>query len=264
MNVAVAVLSIVLGLVYFSWGAMTLVEFRRNWRQFGFSHFGAAWIAMTLACGPHHLVHGVHILFEGRQAGVVDLIALGVGAPAGVIWFLLRIEAFTGGSGDRFVAGTPAWLMAVPVFAGVYVGALGAAAVELGGYDSANLAAALPGFAIAAIASVIGVYLVRTQLANRHPLGGWSVSGLALAFVFPSCGAMHAVHSLYILNGQYAFDIHGAVIDWFTVPAGLYFLWVVQALFRGSFRDWNGVPKKLRAAAGEVEAALALAAREAA
>jgi hypothetical protein len=264
MNVAVAVLSIVLGFVYILWGAMTVAEFRRGWRQYGFSHFGAAWIAMTFACGPHHLVHGVHILFEGRQAGVVDLVALAVGAPAGIVWFLLRLEAFNGGSGDRFVSGTPAWLMALPVVSGVYVGALVAAAIELGGFDAANLPAALPGFAIATIASVIGAYLIRTQLANRQPLGGWSVSGIALAFVFPSCGAMHAVHSLYILNGQYAFDIHGAVIDWLTVPAGLYFLWVVQALFRGSFRDWNGVPKKLRAAAGEVEAAVALTARQAA
>ena len=73
----------------------------------GFSHFGAAWIAMAFTCGPHHWVHGVHLGFEGRAAGVLDFVAVLVGVPAGVIWFLLRVEAFRGGRGDRFIRGTP-------------------------------------------------------------------------------------------------------------------------------------------------------------
>jgi hypothetical protein len=44
------------------------------------------------------------------------------------------------------------------------------------------------------------------------------------------------------MTGLYAWDIHNLVIDYFAVPAAIYFLWVVQALYRGTFHDWNGAP----------------------
>jgi hypothetical protein len=50
---------------------------------------------------------------------------------------------------------------------------------------------------------------------------------------------MHAVFALYSLTGAYAFDSHGMLIDWLAVPAGLYFLWVVQGLYRDAINDWN-------------------------
>jgi hypothetical protein len=91
----------------------------------------------------------------------------------------------------------------------------------------------------------IGYFLARTQLANRKPLGGWSLSGLALAVVFPTCALMHGVYALYALSGKYALDYHGFVIDWLAVPAAMYFLWVVHGLYKGTFRDWNGAPPKM-------------------
>jgi hypothetical protein len=94
---AVATLNIVLGLVYFQYGTMTAIELRRNWREMGLSRFGIAWILMAFTCGPHHLVHGIHVAMEGRHAGDLDLIATLIAFPPGVIWFLLRLEAFRGG-----------------------------------------------------------------------------------------------------------------------------------------------------------------------
>ena len=129
MSATVAALNIVLGLVYTQYGTMTLYEMVRNRRTMGFSHFGAAWIAMAFTCGPHHLVHGIHVGFEGRTGGVLDLAAVLVGFPAGVAWFLLRVEAFRGGRGDRFWKGDPLWVLALPTLAGIYVTALVAAAI---------------------------------------------------------------------------------------------------------------------------------------
>jgi hypothetical protein len=80
---------------------------RRDWRSFGFSHFGAAWIAMAFTCGPHHLAHGIHVGLEGRPGGPLDLLAVVVGLPVGVGWLSLRLEAFFGGRGDRFILGEP-------------------------------------------------------------------------------------------------------------------------------------------------------------
>ena len=244
-TIAVGVLNVVLGLVYTQYGTMTAIEMRRNWRTMGFSHFGAAWIAMAFTCGPHHFVHGTHVLLEGRSGGVLDLVAVLVGFPAGVIWFLLRLEAFFGGRGDRFIAGTPGYVAAMPFVAGIYLGVMlaivgGGAAISLGAAPSA-----LPTLLLVVIYSAIGFYLVRTQLANRRQLGGWSVSGIALAVIFPTCALMHGAYAYYVMTGSYAADVHGLLVGWLAVPAGVYFVWVVQALYRGTFRDWNSTGRAL-------------------
>ena len=248
MSAAVATLNIVLGLVYTQYGTMTLVEMIRHRRSMGFSHFGAAWIAMAFTCGPHHWIHGTHIAFEGRHAGILDLIAVLVGVPAGVAWFVLRVEAFRGGRGDRFLPGDPLWVLALPTIGGIYVTALVAAAIGRGPLNAEHLVAVLPNLLLVGIYCAIGWFLLRTQLANRRPLGGWSVSGLSLTVIFPTCAAMHAVYALYGLNGRYAADLHGVGIDWLAVPAGVYFLWVVRALYRGTYADWNGSPLRARPA----------------
>ncbi|HEV8626678.1 MAG TPA: hypothetical protein VG034_19700, partial [Acidimicrobiia bacterium] len=56
----VALSNLVLGVAYTGYGMMTAIEMKRDWRTFGFSHFGAAWICMAFTCGPHHLDHGLH------------------------------------------------------------------------------------------------------------------------------------------------------------------------------------------------------------
>ena len=247
MALTAAALNVVLGLVYISYGTMTLIEMVRDKDTRGFSHFGAAWIAIVFTCGAHHWVHGLHIGFEGRSVGALDLIAVMVGFPAAAVWFVLRAEAFAGGRGDRFVPGSPLWVLALPTILGVYLTALVAATLGVGGLhlESGALPVILPNLLILGLYSAIGYFLARTQLANRKPLGGWSLSGIALALVLPTCGLMHGVYALYALSGKYVLDYHGFVIDWFAVPAAVYFLWVVHGLYKGTFRDWNGAPPKL-------------------
>lgn len=248
----VATLNIVLGLVYTQYGTMTLLDMWRN-RSMGFSHFGAAWIAMAFTCGPHHWVHGIHVL-EGGGAALLDFLVVAVGFPAGVIWFLLRVEAFRGGRGDRFVSGNPLWVLALPTLTGVYVTALAAAMIG-GGWgvlDAQSII--LPNVLLLFLYCAIGYFLARTQLANRGPLGGWSLSGLALTVVFPTCGIMHIAYAYYSLQGLYQYDWHLAIVDWVSVPAAVYFLWVVHALYRGTFHDWNGAPRAVAPAPATVPA----------
>jgi len=243
VTTAVGISNLVLGLVYCQYGTMTLIEMRRHWSRMGFSHFGAAWIAMAFTCGPHHVVHGLHLLTTGASAGPLDLAVVLIGFPAGVTWFLLRVEAFRGGAGDRFIKGTPLLVLALPTLAGVYLGALLAILVSTGKFAGEHVAAVAPNLLLVFIYATIGYYLGRTQLANRRPLGGWSVSGLALTVIFPTCAVMHAIYAYYSLSGRYGPAVHTTVVDWVAVPAGMYFLWVVQALYRGTFRDWNGTPR---------------------
>jgi hypothetical protein len=105
-----------------------------------------------------------------------------------------------------------------------------------------------PGFAVWANVILVGLYMavgwfvLRTQLANRASMGGWSVSGLCLSAIFPTCAVMHAVWAVYAVADRYAQDGHGLLIDWLSVPAGIYFLGVVRGLYRDSLRDWNDGP----------------------
>ena len=239
MRASVAVLNLVLGSVYTSYGLMTIVDLKRGWRTRGVSHFGLAWIAMAFTCGPHHLEHGLHIAFASRDAGVLDLIAVLVGFPAGVIWFLLRVEALRGGRGDRVVEGTPTWVRALVWASALYLVAI-AASVGVVLADSASLTPRItPNVILLGLYGLIGYYLLRTQLANRVTSGGWSVSGLALTIVFPTCGLMHAMFAVYASSGRYAVEWHGLLIDWLAVPAAIYFVWVVRNLSLGVFSDWN-------------------------
>jgi hypothetical protein len=239
MSTTVGILNIVLGIVYVQYGTMTVVDMKRGWKTLGFTHFGAAWIFMAFTCGPHHIVHGIHALNAGRDAGGLDLAAVLIGYPAGVGWFLLRLEAFTGGRGDRFIPGTPRWLHALPVLAGAYVSALVAATLRLGSPELDRIWLVVPNVLLIGIYGMIGFYLLRTQISNRPELGGWSASGLALGVIFPTCAVMHLVFALYGLIGRYGYDVQGYTIDWLAVPAGIYFLWVVRALYRESLRDWE-------------------------
>ena len=250
MTPAVAGLNVALGLVYLMIGTIIVADLWRNRKPLGFSHFGAAFVALAFTCGPHHLTHGLHIGLEGRPAGTLDLITVAVGLPAGAIWAGLRLEVYTGGRGDRFVSGTPRWLIAMPTASGIYVTAVIAAAIAAGGALLSPSAGVAANLLLIGLYAAIAYFLVRTQIANRRPLGGWSLSGLALAGIFGTCAVMHGVYGFYELDGLYPADAHMLAIDWVSVPAATYFLWVVYALFRGSFRDWNGAPGVTRESPG--------------
>jgi len=239
MRLSVAAANFAMGLIYVSYGCMAIADLRRERAIRGFSHFGLAFIALAFTCGPHHLEHGLHVAFGGREGGSLDLGAVLVGVPAGLAWFLLRIEAYRGGRGDRFVSGTPRWVRALPVLGAFYLASLaaGIVAVARGGVDI--VPRLTPNVLLIGLYALIGYYMWRTQLANRTTLGGWSLSGLTLTLVFPTCALMHAVYVLYASVGRYDVEVHGLVIGWLSVPAAIYFVWVVRSLYLGAFHDWN-------------------------
>jgi len=240
---AAALVNVALGLAYCGYGVMTALEMRRDWRTFGFSHFGLAWIFMAFTCGPHHLFHGVHLAFEGRPGQTLDVASVLVGLPAGVTWLSLRVEAFTGGRGDRFIAGTPRALSVLPALSLVYITVLIVTVgqqVALHPIHYQSVVAA--NVALVIEYNAIGWYLLRTQIHTHRSTNGWSLSGITLAAVFPTCAITHAVWAVHAATGRYAFDTHGFVIDWLSVPAAAYFLWVVRGLYRGTRSDWNERP----------------------
>jgi len=240
VNLLVGSLNVVLGIVYTSYGLMTWVDLRRGWSDNGVSHFGIAWLLMAFTCGPHHLDHGLHLLASQPVGGWLEFVTIAVGFPAGVIWFLLRVEAMRGGRGDRTVAGTPWWVEALPTLAALYLVAILTAAVGVGsGAVGPVPPTVIPNLLLVGLYSAIGYVLLRTQLLNHRSDGTWSVSGITLTAVFPTCALMHAAWAMYATMGRYEITGHLLVVDVLAVPAAAYFLWVVWSLSRGAIQDWN-------------------------
>jgi len=246
MHYLVGLLNVGLGCVYTSYGIMTGIDMRRGWSRYGFSHFGAAWLAMAFTCGPHHLEHGLHQIFAGRSGAGLEVLALLAGAPAGVVWFLLRIEALRGGRGDRPIRGTPAWVRALPYLGAVYVAALGAGILVVVRNGMTFDPRMTPSVLLLGLYTMVGYYLLRSQL-NRHAAeGGWSTSGISLTAVFPTCALMHVSWLVYASVGTYDIDWHLLTIDWLSVPAAIYFVWVVRSLSLGGLSDWNQASEGVR------------------
>ena len=239
MTASLAVLSIVLGSVYTSYGILTVIDLAAGWRRFGLSHFGLAWVAMAFTCGPHHLEHGIHLATGQRVAGPLELFAVVVGFPAGVVWFLLRVEAMTGGRGDRVVRSGAPVVRALPALSVVYASVFAVALVAVVVPPDRVPPMVAANLLLVVLYGMIGWYLLRTQLATHTAAGRWSLSGLALTLVFPTCALMHGAWVAYQVAGRYEADVHSIVIDWFAVPAAAYFLWVVRGLHSGAVRDWN-------------------------
>lgn len=240
MTVLVGLLNIGLGMVYTSYGIMTAIDLKRGWRSSGFSHFGVAWLVMAFTCGPHHLEHGLHQLAAGRAGASLELFALLAGAPAGVTWFVLRIEAVRGGPGDRPLRGTPRLLRLAPHLTAFYVAVVVAGIAVVAGRGGFAFDQRLtPNLLLVGLYTMVGYYLFRTQVHRHRTQGGWSTSGVALTAVFPTCAVMHLSWLVYAAAGTYDVDWHLLAIDWLSVPAAVYFLWVVRALARGSLVDWN-------------------------
>lgn len=130
-------------------------------------------------------------------------------------------------------------MLALPTLLAVYLTAICVTIAGRGPLGTEAMAMALPNLLLVVIYGFVGFYVARTQIHNRRPLGGWSLSGLSLATIFPTCAAMHGVFAFYALSGVYATDTHHLVVDWLSVPAGLYFLYVVRKLYRGTANDWN-------------------------
>ena len=237
MTLAAGVLALLTGLAYTLLGGIAAYEVGRHTARRGFSHFGAAFILMTFTCGPHYLVHAVHLLVEGERAPWPMTASLLLGIVPAAAFFLLRIEALVGGRGDRLLRGDPWLLQAAPWAFSFLAGAIFAGALGYAAAHGASALALAPNAVLFGAFLVVGALVRRTQAARRPLLGGWSLSGVAMAGVFPTCGASHLVAGLVA-----APDLHMLLFDVPGVPASLFFLWVVHQVHADSLADWNRRP----------------------
>jgi hypothetical protein len=238
------VLALLTGLAYTGLGLITAYELGRHHRSRGISRFGAAFMVMAFTCGPHHLVHAVHLLFEGARPTPELTVALALGVVPGVTFILLRLEAALGGRGDRLIRGDAPWLVALPWLVVFASGAILAPAAARAVREEAALIGVLPNVVLFVNYGIVGILVRRTHTARRPLLGGWSRSGVSMAGVFATCGVSHLTAGLTVVP-----DAHMLIFDLPGVPASILFLWTVYRIHTRSLPDWDRRPLVGRATA---------------
>lgn len=256
MALIIGVGNLLVGMAYVTLGLLSAWEATRYYRVRGPSRFGVGFSLMAASCGPHHLVHGWCVL----QGGAVSTPMLAVtltGLPAGIVFCWLRAEAMLDGRGDRTVAvngsvmgsAVITALVAVSVLAGwamatppdpyqVICTTPGIRSWFLGAGDGIPATLVLlSNLWVTFTYAMVGWYLADTQIRRYVSTRSWSLSGLALTAVFPSCAAMHLI--LALTSSQ---DTSTLFFDLLGVPASVYFLWVVKQLHANSAIDWNRRP----------------------
>lgn len=248
--------NLLIGSAYAGLGLLSAWEVVSQYRQRGLSRFGLGFTLMAASCGPHHLVHGWCVLQGGAVSAPMLAVTL-IGLPAGTIFCLLRIEAMGGGRGDRTLTVPPYAPVLVAVALAVACGAIAGRALSVPPLPGSLMCSVL-GIQVASGAStgaafgsvifstnvlaaaaymMVGWYLLVTQVRRYVVHRQWSLSGLSLAAVFPTCALMHLIHAL-------SFGSHSATLpfDLLGVPASIYFLWVVKRVHQDSVVDWNRRP----------------------
>lgn len=249
--------NLAIGCAYLGLGILSTWEAIAQYKARGLSRFGLGFALMAASCGPHHLVHGWCVLQGGTASSPMLAIAL-IGLPAGLVFCFLRLQAMLGGQGDRTVVIAPRALVSVVLAFFAAVGALASWAATIPplpeqaictangspldaqaarvGLDGGALILATNLFVTATYA-MVGWYLIETQVRRYAVQRSWSLSGLSLAAVFPTCAAMHLIVALTSSpdHATLPFDLLG-------VPASIYFLWVVRRLHADSVVDWNRGP----------------------
>jgi hypothetical protein len=239
MNAAVGGVNIALGLGYLVLAVLVALELQRQWRVPGVWQFGAALTAIAFTCGPHHLAHGIHVGFEHQLAGRLDLVTVLVGMPPAAVFVWLRLEAMTGRRGDRFIAGTPGWLQAVPLAAGAYFAIVVWVGVGMMRRSPGLTLDGLLSLASGVVFAWVAFVLVRTQVRNRAEIGGWSLSGLGLVGLFGTCTVMHVAVAMEATAQVRSLDIHLVTVDGLGVLAALWFLAVVRGMTRNAGQQWD-------------------------
>jgi hypothetical protein len=259
MSLVIGLSNLAIGLAYAGLGALSAWEAISLHRYRGWSRFGIGFSLMAASCGPHHLVHGWHVL-QGESISWPMFAVTLIGLPAGLIFVLLRLETMWGGQGERLLAASPRGAVVLAGAFTVAAGWLAASAFAQPGADvpflqvmctsaglSARATAPEAGIDFASVAflanvfvtvtyGMVGWYLADHQVRRHLTSGAWSLSGVALTGVFFTCAQMHLIDATTQGSGlMLLFDLMG-------IPASIYFLRVVKQVHNDSVFDWNRRP----------------------
>ena len=230
------------GFAYTGLGVLSAFEMMRQRSTLGRSQFGLSFMFMAFTCGPHHLAMALATFGSHRQPTGPELLALVIGMIPGVIFVALRVEALLGGPGDRALWFSAAFLPATTALIGVVGG--GVVVTMYRGASQIDRPLLLVNAVLGTSYLMVGWYIIATQLRRFGAPDYWSLSGVSLGLIFPTCALGHAVHVLAVTHHATAGWPRTLIvaIDIVGLPASIWFLTVVRRLYHEALSDWNRRP----------------------
>lgn len=221
--------NVALAAVYLALAGVAAAEMIQGRTRRGLTRFG---VGFTAVMGTSGLVRLAAAQSAPSQP-VLVAVAMGFGPASLFLW--LRLERHLGGRGERFIAGTPPVVALVPLVVAFIAGANYAVA----GFDWPIRRNVVPVRFVADVVLVathlaIAWVYARTQTLRRTTVGGWSLTGLAVAVIFPTHATVHGVHGLIDADAE-----HLTLVTVLAVPAALWFLWSLLQVHRDAVADWH-------------------------
>jgi hypothetical protein len=251
MDLVIGIGNLLIGLAYTGLGGLSAWETFSLHRYRGWSRFGIGFSLMAASCGPHHLVHGWHVLQQGGSSWPMLAVTV-LGLPAGLTFVGLRFETALGGRGDRRISSSRHGALSLATGFAVAVGWLTAWTLARPTPAIPQILCTVFGLAVApeiltpvtllanlfvvVTYGLVGWYLADCQVRRQVAEGAWSLSGVSLSGVFFSCALMHLIYATA--------ERHSATLpfDLLGIPASVYFLWIVKRVHNDSVVDWNRRP----------------------
>ncbi len=193
MSAAAAGAQLLVALLYAGLGVLAAVETVRERRHAQARALGVAFTAFAAVSAPLHAAAAVRLAGGEMPAAASSLwSALLLLGPLGV-FAGLRVEALTGARAERTVRALPLGLVLAPPALAFLGGMVALAALTTGVRAALTPAAAALALALLATGAITGALMARAQEARRRERGGWAVSALTFAGIFPAAGYAQAM-----------------------------------------------------------------------
>lgn len=242
MRALIIAVELATGIAYTGLGVLSAWEMVRERSTLGRSQFGLSFMLMAFTCGPHHLAMAVATIGSQRQPTGPELLALVIGLIPGITFVALRLEALLGGPGDRALWFSAAFLPATTALIGIVGG--GVVVTMYRGVAHIDRTLLIANVVLGTSYLMVGWYIIATQLRRFGTPDYWSLSGVSLGLIFPTCALGHAVHVLAVAHHATAGwqRVLILTIDIVGLPASIWFLTVVRRLYHEALSDWNRRP----------------------
>ena len=226
MTAVAAAVSLVAGVLFAALGLLAAVETVRHRRRRSARALGAAFVVVAAVYAPLQLATAVRLLIdEVELAGAVLFSQFAAPVPLAV-FAGLRLEALTGARAERTVTAVPVTVSIVPVAAAFVCG--GVAWGALIAPDRPRLAPGMLALAtlLLLVGVLVGVLVAAAQESRRRERGGWSLSAVSFAAIFPAAGYAQGMTVIAQPPGEALLGLQIAAL-----PAALVLLFVVRRLY---------------------------------
>ncbi len=223
---AAGVVALLAGVLFAALGLLAAGETVRHRRRRSARALGAAFFVLAAVYAPLQLTTGVRVLIGDVELAGSVLFSQAAAILPLAVFAGLRLEALTGARAERTVHAVPVTLSIVPAVAAFVGGGIAWGALITPDRPRLTPEMLALGPLLLAVGALVGVLIAAAQEGRRRERGGWSLSALSFAAIFPAAGYAQGMAVVAIPPAGAVLWLHVAAL-----PASLVLLFVVRRLY---------------------------------